>query len=106
MGDHRLRRLLVCSLIRTDFKKAEKGHTMMKRGAAGWTGLSGERLPDEPTARTENQPDSWSAASAPAATAADKLGLLIASQKLLATLGISGPVGAHTPSSHTPSHCC
>lgn len=31
---------------------------------------------------------------APAATAADKLGRLIASQKLLATLGISGPAGA------------
>lgn len=29
-----------------------------------------------------------------AATAADKLGRLIASQKLLATLGISGPAGA------------
>lgn len=35
-----------------------------------------------------------SAVSAPAATAADKLGRLIASQKLFATLGISGPVGA------------
>lgn len=35
-----------------------------------------------------------SAASAPAAISADKLGWLIASQKLLATLGISGPVGA------------
>lgn len=37
---------------------------------------------------------SCSTASAPAAISADKLGWLIASQKLLATLGISGPVGA------------
>lgn len=88
-----------------ELQKKEKDHTLtpatlINHSVVCCIGVSREHLPDthSPSNRkhthTENEPYSWSAASAPAAIAADKLGRLIASQKLLATLGISGPVGA------------